>query len=111
MFIVAASDVVCAGLASLIASDSRFRVVGSAANVSELAAHSPEGETPDVVVFDAEGQDEWALDILNAFGEEADEGGDVPVFVLIGARPDEAMIEALRAGDVRAILPRAASGD
>jgi DNA-binding NarL/FixJ family response regulator len=111
VFIVAASDVVCAGLASLIASDSRFRVVGSAADVSELAAHSPEGETPDVVVFDAEGQDEWAFDILNAFGEEADEGGDMPVFILIGARPDEAMIEALRAGDVRAILPRAASGD
>jgi two-component system, NarL family, response regulator YdfI len=110
VFIVAASDVVRAGLESLLAPDARFAVVGSAAEVSEFATQGAEGAVPDVVVFDAEGRDEEALDILNEFVEEEDEGGYAPAFVLLGARPSEAMTQALRAGVLRALLPSAASG-
>jgi two-component system, NarL family, response regulator YdfI len=106
VFIVAASDVVRAGLESLIGSDPRFTVAGNAAELPELA----EGPTPDVVVVDVEGQAEQSLDALRAFMDETDEVGDAPAFVVIGASPNEAVTQALRARVVRALLPREASG-
>jgi NarL family two-component system response regulator YdfI len=111
VFIVAASDVVRAGLESLIEADARFTVAGSAADLSEfVAAQGTEGVVPDVVVFDAGRQEEKALDALRAFVDETDEGGAASTFVVIGAARSEAVMEALRAGVVRALLPRAASG-
>lgn len=111
MFVVAASEVVRAGLASLIESDARFTVAGSAAGLSELAAREIDSATADVFVLDAERQGEDALAALSAFGDESEEGDDVPRFVVIGAGQSGAIREALRAGVVRALLPRAASGD
>jgi DNA-binding NarL/FixJ family response regulator len=111
VFIVAASDVVRAGLESLVAVDARFTVVGSAADLRELAAEEPERVSPDVVVFDAERQGEEAFAALRALIDEAGEGGDdAPAFVLIGAEQSGVLREALRAGIVRALLPSAASG-
>lgn len=115
VFIVAASDVVRAGLESLIESDARLTIAGSAANLSEFGAlQGAEVKAPDVVVLDAELPDEelrQTLDALRAFVEEENEvNGRVTAFVLIGAGQSEAMIEALRAGVVRGLLPRAASG-
>lgn len=111
VFIVAASDVVRAGLESLTADDARFAVVGSAADLSELAAQGTEGVPPDVVIFDAEGQREETLAALPAFFEELNEGDHLPSFVVIGAGTGEAIREALRSRVVRALLPRAASSD
>ena len=110
VFIVAASDVVRAGLAALVESDARFTVVGGAADLPEFAARSAEGAAPDVVVYDAERQDEGALDALRAFVDDADEGAGAPAFVVVGAEQGGALTEALRAGVVRAILTRAAAG-
>jgi NarL family two-component system response regulator YdfI len=112
VFIVAASDVVRAGLRSLIESDARFTVAGSAANLSEFAAAQglEGGANSGVVVFDAERQEENAFDALRAFIDETDEGGSSAAFVLIGAVQSAAVMEALRAGVVRALLPGAASG-
>ncbi|OLE97540.1 MAG: hypothetical protein AUG75_06990 [Cyanobacteria bacterium 13_1_20CM_4_61_6] len=111
IFIIAASDVVRAGLASLIESDPRFTVTGSAAELSELVAQETEGISPDVIVFDAERQGEEMLSGFRSFGDEMGEDDSAPHFVVIGAQESEAMTEALRAGVVRALLPRAASGD
>jgi DNA-binding NarL/FixJ family response regulator len=111
VFIVAASDVVRAGLESLIASDARFSVVGSAADLSELAAQATEGVSPEVVIFDAEGRQEETLAALRAFVEELNEGDDTTSFIVIGAGLSDLTRDALRAGVVRALLPRAASSD
>lgn len=113
VFIVAASEVVRAGLESLVEEEARFAVAGSAADLSEFAARWAEGVYPEVVLFDAEGQADEALADLRIFTAEAaesDGGDDAPAFVVIGATEDERLWEALREGLVRAVLPRAASG-
>lgn len=113
VFIVAASEVVRAGLESLVAADARFTVAGSAADLSELASEGAEPRPPDVVVFDAERQREETFAALRSFAGESGEGFEAPAFVVIGA--DSAgqgawLADALRAGIVRAHLPRAATG-
>jgi two-component system, NarL family, response regulator YdfI len=110
VFIIAASDVVRAGLESLLANDARFTMAGSAADLAELAADGSERASPDIVVFDAERQPEETGVMLRSFTDEADEGEHSPAFVVIGAEQSEWVTEALRAGVVRATLPRAASG-
>jgi DNA-binding NarL/FixJ family response regulator len=111
VFIVAASDVVRAGLESLMANDARFLVVGSASDLSEYAGQGAEGASPDVVIFDAEGQQEESLASLRSFIEEMNEDDDLPLFVVIGSGHSELIRDALRVGIVRAVVPRAASSD
>ena len=111
VFIVAASDVVRIGLESLTANDPRFRVVGSAPDLIQLAAHEAEGVPVDVVIFDAEEQPEEAFAALRASVEEMNEGENFPAFVLIGAGQSEWVRDALREGVVWAVLRRAASSD
>ncbi len=109
VFIIAASDVVRAGLESLVAGDARFTVAGSAADLSELTAHRIEGASPDVVIFDTEKHPEETFAALQAFIEEMNEDTVFPALVVIGAGQGEWIRDALRAGVVRATLPRAAS--
>jgi len=109
VFIVASSDVVRAGLASLVDADPRFTLVGSGADLTELDAEAVDGPAPDVVVLDLERQPEEALDALHSFADETEEY--LPTFVVIGAEQREAVAEALRGGVVRALLPRAATAD
>lgn len=110
VFVVAASDVVRAGLVSLLEADARFSVSGSAEDLSSLAAPEAEGPPPDVVVFDAERPLTHAPAALRAFVEGAREGDRLPAFVVIGGEESAWVREALREGVVRALLPRAASG-
>lgn len=109
VFVVAASDVVRAGLVSLLEADARFSVAGSAEDVSTLAAQESEGAPPDVVVFDAERPLTQAPAALRAFVEGARDGERVPAFVVIGDEESVWAREALREGVVRALLPPAAS--
>lgn len=111
VFIIAASDVVRAGLTALIESDGRFTVAGGAADSRELPTiDGAERPSPDVVVIDAERQTEESLDALRAIAEEAWEEGGAPALVVIGDEEGEWVRDALRAGMVCALLPRAASG-
>ncbi|HZB43599.1 MAG TPA: response regulator transcription factor [Pyrinomonadaceae bacterium] len=111
VFIIAASDVVRAGLTTLIESDARFTVAGGAADSRELlTTDRAEHPAPDVVVIDAERQTEESLDALRAIADEAWEDGDAPALVVIGDEEGEWVRDALRAGMVRALLPRGASG-
>ena len=111
VFIIAASDVVRAGLTALIESDGRFMVAGGAADSREFPTiDRAERPAPDVVVVDAEGQTEESLDTLRAIAEEAWEEGGAPALVVIGDEEGEWVKDALRAGVVRALLPHGASG-
>jgi len=110
VFIVAASDVVRAGLESLVAHDARFTVAGSAANLSELAEQAAEAVTPDVVIYDAERQEPEPLAALRSYIDETNEDNGTPAFLVIGAEGSAWLGEALRGGLVRATLRRAASG-
>jgi NarL family two-component system response regulator YdfI len=150
VFIIAASDVVRAGLESLITGEPGFTIAGSAADLSELAAQVAEGASPHVVIFDAESHGEEmpaalrtfiedmyepgssalndpgfpvldelrspALDVtqtvsLRSAGQPHLVGGDhnIPQFLIIGAERADWIREVLRAGVVRATLPRTAS--
>lgn len=110
VFIIAASDVVRAGLAALIEADAGFTVVGGAADLSVLAFEGAERPLPDVIVVDAGRQVEESLGALRSFAAGADEGDAAPAFVFIGADESVWLRDALRAGLVRGLLPRGASG-
>jgi two-component system, NarL family, response regulator YdfI len=110
VFIVAASDVVRAGLQSLIGGDGRFTVAGTAADLSVLARQRTEHTVPDVVIVDVERQAEGAANELQTFVDEAAESGDSLALVVIGAGQSEWVSAGLRAGVVKATLARTASG-
>ena len=110
VFIIAASDVVRAGLAALVEADARFTVVGGATDLGEPASEGAERPPADVVLVEAEGQTEESLGALHAFAVEEWEAGDAPTFVVIGAEEGGWVRDALGAGIVRALLPRGASG-
>ncbi len=111
VFIIAASDVVRAGLTALIESDARFTVAGGAADSRELPTIDwADRPTPDVVVVDAERQTEESLDALRAIADEAWEEGGAPALVVIGDEEGEWVRDALRGGMVCALLPRGANG-
>ena len=111
IFIIAASDVVRAGLTALIESDARFTVAGGAADSRDFhPGDRAEHPAPDVFVVDAERQTEESLDALRAIADETWEEGGAPALVVIGDEEGEWVRDALRAGIVRALLPRAASG-
>lgn len=116
IFVVAASDVARAGLASLVANDVRFTIVGSAPDLQELAARTIDSASfteytlPDVVIFDAERQPSESLAALRSFADETVEGSTAALaFIIISAEQSEEVTEAMRAGVVRALLPRTAS--
>jgi NarL family two-component system response regulator YdfI len=109
VFIIADSDVVRAGLESLVAGEAGLTVAGSAADFYETAAQVTEGASPAVVIFDAERQGEETLRALRPFIEDLYEGVDVPALVVIGAEGEEWVREALREGLVQAALPGVAS--
>lgn len=111
VLIVAASDVVRLGLEMLLANDARFTVLGSAADLTELATQAAEGAPLDVVVFDTDGQREETLTALRSSFEEMIEGELSPAFVVIGGGQSDWARDALREGIVRAVLPHAASSD
>jgi DNA-binding NarL/FixJ family response regulator len=108
VFIIAASDVVRAGLESLVSGEADFTIVGSAVDLSDLAKHGAEGGSPDVVIFDVERRGE-SREALRHLIESVYEGHDVPALVVIGGEREEWLMEALRTGVVRATLPREAS--
>lgn len=110
VFIIAASDVVRAGLAALVEADAGFTVIGSAADLSELAFEGAERPLPDVVVVDAGRRVEDSLGALRSFAMGAEEGDAALAFVFIGADESGWLRDALRAGLVRGLLPRGASG-
>jgi NarL family two-component system response regulator YdfI len=110
VLIVAASDVVRAGLQSLIAGDGRFIVAGTAANLSGLERQRTEHTLPDLVIVDVERQAEGAANTFRSFVEEAAESGDSLALVVIGAGQAEWVSAGLRAGVVKATLARTASG-
>ncbi|MET0623192.1 MAG: response regulator transcription factor [Pyrinomonadaceae bacterium] len=111
VFVVAASDVVRAGLVALIEADARFTVAGRASDFGELTFEGAERTPPDLVVVDAERRAEELRGALRAFAEEAEEGGTAPAFVVIGVEDAERAEGLLRAGPLRALLPRGVSGD
>jgi DNA-binding NarL/FixJ family response regulator len=110
VFIVAASDVVRAGLQSLIAGDGRFTVAGTAADLSGLAQQRTEHTLADVVILDVERQAEGAADTFRPFVDDVAESGNSFALVVIGARQAEWVSAGLRAGVVKATLARTASG-
>ncbi len=108
VFIIAASDVVRAGLESLVSGEADFTIVGSAVDLSDLAMHGAESGSPDVVIFNVERQGE-SREALRHLIESVYEGHDMPALVVIGGEREEWLMEALRNGVVRATLPREAS--
>ncbi len=106
IFIIAASDVVRAGLESLLAGAPEFTLAGSAADWSTLGT---EGEFPDLVVIDAERRSEETSEALRNW-EELAEGHKLPALVVIGGEREEWLRAGLRAGVVRAALPHSAAG-
>lgn len=111
VFIIAASDVVRAGLTALIESDARYTVAGGAADSREFPTiDRAERPAPDVVVVDADRQTEESLDALKALADEAWEEGGAPALVVIGDEEGEWVRDALRAGIACALLPCGASG-
>ena len=100
VFIVAASPLIRAGLQSTLA-DSRFDIVGSAADLESLSGQFVDVE-PDVVLVEAATYAQEEL--LNAL-EVAELAQEYPV-ILLSQQPKTAWLsKALRAG-VRAVLPR-----
>lgn len=101
VFIIAASAVVRAGLETLVGSDERFTVTGSAADWAALAEAPP----PDVVLIELNDASVTGSDELPAL-EQAGADGDAPALVVFTAGlREERITDALGSG-VRAVLPR-----
>ena len=100
VFIVAASPLIRAGLQSMLA-DSRFDMVGSAAELESISGQLDDVE-PDAVLLEA--PSDAHEDLLNAL-EETEVARDFPVIVLSEQLRSAWLSKALRAG-VRAVLPR-----
>ena len=100
VFIVAASPLIRGGLQSMLA-DSRFDIVGSAADLESISGQLVDVE-PDVVLVEAAADAQEEL--LNAL-EDAELAQDYPVIVLSEQPKTAWLSKALRAG-VRAVLPR-----
>lgn len=99
VFIVAASPLIRGGLQSMLA-DSRFDIVGSAADLESISGQLVDVE-PDVVLIEAAADAQEEL--LNAL-EDAELAEEYPVIVLSEQPKTAWLSKALRAG-VRAVLP------
>src|SRR5687768_15770651 len=80
VFIIAASEVVRAGLETLVGSDERFTVTGRAADWAALAESPP----PDVVLLELDDASGIGLGELRVLQEEGADG-DVPAVVVLMA--------------------------
>ena len=100
VFIVAASPLIRGGLQSMLA-DSRFDIVGSAADLESISGQLVDVE-PDVVLVEAAADAQEEL--LNAL-EDAELAQEYPVIVLSEQPKTAWLSKALHAG-VRAVLPR-----
>ena len=100
VFIVAASPLIRGGLQSMLA-DSRFDIVGSAADLESISGQLVDVE-PDAVLVEAAADAQEEL--LNAL-EDAELAQEYPVIVLSEQPKTAWLSKALRAG-VRAVLPR-----
>ena len=109
VFIIAASDVVRAGLESLLSGEAGFTVAGSAVDLPDFATLGAEGGSPDIVIFDVGRHGDTSAEALRHFIESGHDDHDVPALVVIGAEREEWLLEALRGGVVRATLPHEAS--
>jgi DNA-binding NarL/FixJ family response regulator len=105
VFIVATSPLIRGGLQSMLA-DSRFDIIGRAADLDSISGQLVDAE-PDVVLVEAavDAQDE----LLNAL-EEAEVAQEYAVVVLSEQPKTGWLSGALRAG-VRAVLPSEVSGE
>jgi NarL family two-component system response regulator YdfI len=103
VFIVAASPLIRGGLQSVLA-DSRFEIVGSAADLDSISGQLVDVE-PDVVLVEAAA--DAPEELLNAL-EDAEVAQDYAVVVLSEQPKVDWLSKALRAG-VRAVLPRDAT--
>ena len=100
VFIVAASPLIRGGLQSMLA-DSRFDIVGSAADLESISGQLVDVE-PDVVLVEAAADAQEEL--LNAL-EDTELAQEYPIIVLSEQPKTAWLSKALRAG-VRAVLPR-----
>ena len=100
VFIVAASPLIRGGLQSMLA-DSRFDIVGSAADLESISGQLVDVE-PDVVLVEAAADAQEEL--LSAL-EDAEVAQEYAVIVLSEQPKTAWLCKALRAG-VRAVLPR-----
>jgi NarL family two-component system response regulator YdfI len=103
VFIVAASPLIRGGLQSMLA-DSRFDIVGSAADIESISGLLLDVE-PDVILVEAAADAQEGL--LNAL-EDAEVAQEYAVVVLSEQPKADWLFKALRAG-VRAVLPRDAT--
>lgn len=112
IFVIAAADVVRAGLAALVAADERFVVTGDAAELAWLAKREAENVGADVLLVDVDDADEAVAETLAVLATLADEQHeDAPAVVLLYDDETAAVERALRSGVVRAVLPRSASSN
>jgi NarL family two-component system response regulator YdfI len=100
VFIVAASPLIRGGLQSMLA-DSRFGIIGSAADLESISGQLVDVE-PDVVLVEAAADAQEEL--LNAL-EDTELAQEYPIIVLSEQPKTAWLSKALRAG-VRAVLPR-----
>jgi two-component system, NarL family, response regulator YdfI len=118
VFIAAtSSDIVRAGLESLLATSPALTVVGDSSGfsladerASETLAAQINELRPDVVIAEFEGRVQEELDRLFAGAYEGEEMPATPIVLLTDEYHDLLTNEAVRAG-VRASLPRASTGD
>jgi DNA-binding NarL/FixJ family response regulator len=100
VFIVAASPLIRGGLQSMLA-DSRFGIIGSAADLESISGQLVDVE-PDVVLVEAAADAQEEL--LNAL-EDTELAQEYPIIVLSEQPKTTWLSKVLRAG-VRAVLPR-----
>ena len=102
VLVMAAASVRRAGLEAIVGESREFRLVGSAAGTSSLAAQAREFQ-PDVIVADLEQIDASFVTALSSLEHML-----IPAIVLIDG-PDVAWIVRALRGGVKAIVPREAS--
>ena len=102
VLVMAAASVRRAGLEAIVRESREFRLVGSAAGTSSLAAQAREFQ-PDVIVADLEQIDASFVTALSSLEHML-----LPAIVLIDG-PDVAWIVRALRGGVKAIVPREAS--
>jgi two-component system, NarL family, response regulator YdfI len=105
VFIIAASDVVRAGLEALVGSDERFTVAGSAADWAGLLTEVP---SADVVLVDLSDTSEVSIAQLRVFNEEVSDG-EAPAFVVLISDLKEDRITTALGFNARAVLHRNSS--
>lgn len=118
VFIAAtSSDIVRAGLESLLATSPALTVVGDSSDLSladerasETLAAQINELRPDVVIAEFDGRVQEELERLFAGACEGEEFPATPIVLLTDEYHDSLTNESVRAG-VRAALPRASTGD